>query len=301
MVAAQAAASEEKKKLEDAGLKYESHPYNNPLATMRQGWDFFVEGHVGHYDDDTAGFDRDGEFRILYVGVDYSLTPDVLIGALGQIDDTEEDVSNRDLGNLKGEVEGTGWMFGPFVGIRLTENLYFDARAAYGKSDNDIWLNDTSAGKRTGDFDTDRWLATATLTGAQYFGDWRLSPQIGLAYGKEWYDDFRNSLGQLVEGHDIAIGRLTGAIEVGYKWETSDGTRVEPHMSITGIWNFATDDLEIDGASLDRDESRAKLEGGVLVTTPQGWGLRAAGAYDGIGSDDLEAYSGSVWVNIPLN
>jgi outer membrane autotransporter protein len=192
-------------------------------------------------------------------------------------------------------------MFGPFVGIRLAENLYFDARAAYGKSDNDIWLNDTSAGKRTGDFDTDRWLATATLTGAQYFGDWRLSPQIGLAYGKEWYDDYRNSLGQLVEGHDIAIGRLTGAIEVGYKWETSDGTRIEPHMSITGIWNFATDDLEIDGASLDRDESRAKLEGGVLVTTPQGWGLRAAGAYDGIGSDDLEAYSGSLWVNIPLN
>jgi hypothetical protein len=301
-VAAQAAASEEQRKLAEAGLGYQNQPFNNPLLTMRQGLDFFVEGHIGRYEDDTAGFSRQGDFRILYIGADYSLAPNVLIGALVQIDDTREDVDNSELGNLTGNVEGTGWMAGPYVGLRLANNLYFDARTAYGTSENDIRLSDDDAGYRSGSFDTDRWLATATLTGSEYFGAWRISPQIGLAYGREWYDDYRNSLGQLVEGRDISIGRLTGAAEIGYKLDLSGGTVIEPHVSLTGIWNFATDKLELDGATdIDRDESRAKVEGGVLVLTPSGWSMRAAAAYDGIGSDDFEAYSGSVWVNVPLN
>ena len=116
------------------------------------------------------------------------------------------------------------------------------------------------------------------------------------------YGTFTNSLAQAVYGTDTTIGRLTGATEVGYRMEMSDGIIIEPHVSITGIWNFDSDDLEINDVLVEPDESRAKVEGGVIVrSTPRGWAVRAAGSYDGIGGNDFESYSGSFWLNIPLN
>ena len=48
-------------------------------------------------------------------------------------------------------------------------------------------------------------------------------------------------------------------------------------------------------------DNRAKVEGGVLIRAPSGWGVRAAGTYDGIGSGDFDSYGGSLWINVPLN
>lgn len=224
--------------------------------------------------------------------------PGILVGALVQVDDTKEDVVNPD---LTGTVEGTGWMVGPYVGIKLADNVFFDTRAAWGQSNNDITLWDPNAGDRSGSFDTTRWLATATLTGNEYIGNWRLSPQAGLAYGNEWYGAYTNSLGQEVPGNDISISRLTVGGEIGYRFGMAGGTTIEPHVSFTGIKNFATDDLVINGALVETSESRGKVEGGVLVQTPGGWGIRTAGSYDGIGGNDFESYGGSLWLNVPFN
>src|SRR5690606_17798422 len=110
---------------------------------------------------------------------------------------------------------------------------------------------------RTGSFDTTRWLATASLTGNWYHGPWRLTPQVGVAYGHEEYDTYRNSLGQTVDGASVSIGRATFATEVGYRFTMSDGTLIEPHLGITGIWNFDSDDLVINGTVVETNGSRA--------------------------------------------
>jgi len=296
--AAAAKVQEEQKKLKAAGLDYNGQAYNMPKNALNQRLDVWVEGHVSRYNDGTGGISRDGDFRILYVGADYAVAPGILIGALVQVDDTREDVDDP---TLIGEVEGTGWMAGPYIGIRLMDTLFFDARVAWGQSDNDIWLQDNAAGRRSGSFETDRWLASATLTGTYQFGNWRLSPQVGLAYGNESYDTYFNSLGQAVDGGEATIGRLTGGAEVGYQFRMRDGSILEPHIGLKGIWNFHTDDLSVGGVLVDSDESRARLEGGLLYRTPNGWALRGAAAYDGIGASDFEAYSGQLWLNIPLN
>lgn len=67
------------------------------------------------------------------------------------------------------------------------------------------------------------------------------------------------------------------------------------------IWNFDSEDLFINGVLADTDESRARVEGGILINMPSGLGFRGAAAYDGIGADDFEAVSGSLWINVPLN
>lgn len=192
-------------------------------------------------------------------------------------------------------------MIGPYFGVRMLDNLFFDARAAWGKSSNDFTLHDASVGLRSGEFDTDRWLASASLTGNQYYNLWRFSPQVKLSYGNERYDGLSTSLGQTIDGDSAAIGRLTGALEIGRSMYGPGGAIIEPHVAISGIWNFDSDDLYINGSLVETEGARAKIEGGVLIMTPAGLNLRAAAAYDGLGADDLEAVSGSVWLNIPLN
>lgn len=245
----------------------------------------------------TAGY-RLTNLSCTGTGANYAIAPGILVGALVQVDDTREDIDDP---TLLGEVEGTGWMAGPYIGIRLTGTLYFDARAAWGTSDNDIWLQDAASGWRNGTFDTNRWLANANLTGNYQFGSWRLSPQVGVAYGSESYDTYYNSLGQIVDGGEARIGRLTGGAEVGYQFRHNDGSVLEPHIGIKGIWNFQTDDLVVNRVIVDTDESRAQVEGGLLYRTPSGFAVRGALAYDGIGADDFESCTGQLWVNIPLN
>ena len=172
-------------------------------------------------------------------------------------------------------------MAGPYIGVKLGPNLLFDARIAWGTSHNDVTLTDAAAGTRTGNFDTTRWLSTATLTGNYNHGAWRLSPQAGLAYGNEQHDAFTNSLGQAVSGNNISIGRFTVGSEVGYRILLHDGSLLEPHIGVTGIWNFHSDDLVIDGVLVTPNRTRAKLEGGVILRSPGGPSVRAAVAYDG--------------------
>ena len=281
-----------------AGLNFADAPYINPSNALRPGLDVWVEGTIVRYNDDLGGVNRDGDFSVLYVGADYVVSPGVLIGALVQVDDTEEDIDDP---TLKGNIDGRGWMAGPYIGLRLADNLYFDARAAWGQSDNDLDLTDAALGRRTGSFETDRWLASATLTGNEYYGAWRFTPQIGIAYGEEDYGSYSTSLQQTIPGGGASIGRVTGTMEVGYRFNGYGGSIIEPHVAISGIWNFDSDDLYVNGVLADSDESRARVEGGLLITTPSGVGLRGAAGYDGLGADDFEAVSGSLWINVPLN
>jgi outer membrane autotransporter protein len=116
-----------------------------------------------------------------------------------------------------------------------------------GTSDNDISITDQAAGRRSGSFDTDRWLASANLTGNYYYNAWRFSPQIGIDYGNETFDTYRNSLSQIVRGSDASIGRLRGGGEIGYRMITSNGIIVEPTVSLEGLWNFDQSEVLVDG------------------------------------------------------
>jgi outer membrane autotransporter protein len=293
-----AAAAAANGKLTDPSLSFhDSYSGYTPLG-LTQRLDLWVEGQLTTYDDTLGGIRRDGDFKFLYVGMDYAISPGFLIGALVQIDRTDESIKDAD---LKGNIEGTGWMAGPYVGIKLRDNLFFDARAAWGRSTNDIALDDAVVDKRTGSFDTDRWLATATLTGNYQFGALRFSPQIGIAYGNETSDAYKTSLGQDVGAADVTIGRLTFGPEFAYTRRLQDGTLVEPHVSIKGIWNFDQETLDLSTGPVTPEEFRAQIEAGILIKTPDGYSVRAAGSYDGIGDKDLEAWSAKAWLNIPLN
>jgi len=156
-----------------------------------------------------------------------------MLGLLGQAD-----WMNEDSGRLGSNIDGQGWMAGPYLGILLGSHWQFDGRAAWGQSDNDINL----LGGR-GSFDTDRWLARGSLRGNWYSGAWRLTSITELGYVEEQQDSFRESGGAVVPGQTITLGRFTFGPELAYRmdangffvWETaaSLGRR---HRRAIGRW-----------------------------------------------------------------
>jgi outer membrane autotransporter protein len=176
--------------------------------------------------------------------------------------------------------------------------VFFDARAAWGTSDNTV----SPFGTYPDSFDTDRWLVRGNLTGNWHFGDWRFTPSVAVARIEEDQQAYVDSLGISIPGQTVALGRVTFGPEIGYRFFTNDGTAVEPHVALQGLWDFEKPDVLVIGSQVvGPDTFRGKVEGGLLFTMPQGFSLRATGSYDGIGSSDFHAYGGQLWVNQPLH
>ncbi len=261
-------------------------------APALDGIDVWVDGTYTGFHDDTGGGDRNGHLGVFYVGADRLINPALLIGVLAQFDSAQDD-STR----LGSNVEGKGWMAGPYVSAKLRENLFFDARGAWGTSDNEINL----IGLTKDSFDTTRLLATARLTGNYQLGGLRISPSVAVKYIKEEQKSFTNSLGIFIPGQSVTLGRLSFGPEFSYRHQAANGTIIEPHASITGLWDF--DDagpLTLGNTVAGGNDLRAKVDGGVRLTLPSGISLGAKVSYDGIGDNDFSAYSGKLQVNIPL-
>lgn len=66
-------------------------------------WDIWVEGRYSAFDDDNGNLDRDGHVGVLYVGGDYRVAKNMIVGALVQFD-----WSNDDSSVLASKVDGNG-------------------------------------------------------------------------------------------------------------------------------------------------------------------------------------------------
>ena len=91
-------------------------------------FDIWAEGRFNSLVDQDDEKDRKGQFGILHTGVDYRVSEDLLLGIMASFDWMREDVDE-----VEGEIDGTGWMVGPYISARLSEHLFFDGRVAWGR------------------------------------------------------------------------------------------------------------------------------------------------------------------------
>ncbi|WP_321343467.1 autotransporter outer membrane beta-barrel domain-containing protein [Breoghania sp.] len=268
---------------------------NNPsgLPPEQTLWDVWFRGSFTWFEDNTGGSDSDGVFAIFHAGADYLLTDRVLVGALFQLDYLDQDFTG-----LGASANGIGWMAGPYATLRLTNNLYFDTRAAWGTSANEISPFNTY----TDDFSTTRWLVRAGLIGDWSFGAWNLRPAANVAYMQETQEAYTDSLSVYIPEQTVGVGQLDFGPEVSYTYQRADGLFVSPRAKVTGIWNFKRDTY---GSTVTTTaagvEMRAKAEVGVNVRMPSGVRLEANGSYDGIGAEDYNALTGEMKLTVPLN
>jgi len=255
-------------------------------------WDIWVEGRYSAFDDDNGRLDRSGHVGVLYVGGDYRVAENMIVGALVQVDWAKDDSAI-----LQSKVDGTGWMIGPYLSMQVHENIYFDLRAAWGRSSNDIDVAAASAS-----FDTSRWLVRGTLAGNWVQDAWRFTPSAELAYVEERADAFTNSAGTFVPGQTVSLGRLQFGPEMGYRFRHTANSFLEPFAAIRGVWDFDNPDVAIiDGFVVGPGDFWGRLEGGLNWVTADGLFVRASASWDGMGASGYDGYTLQGTVNVPLN
>ena len=267
------------------------------LALGPDGDIAYVENHrfdawfEAQYKEFDAGADRRGDFGIAYAGVDYLLTPDVLVGALVSFDTMEETTDT-------GTVSGDGWMAGPYMTARLAPSLYFDGRLAAGESDNRI----SPFGVYTDEFPTGRWLSMASLTGEFQRGDWTIRPHASLSYLEERQKSYVDGVGATIPGRTVRLGQFKIGPAFTGRFEGAEGRIYSPYLKVDAIYNVGdttgatpaeANDAEVEGW-------RARVKAGVSMTTEHGTRLSLGATHDGIGRSDFETWGLTFELSVPI-
>ncbi|MBW3244229.1 choice-of-anchor D domain-containing protein [Epibacterium sp. DP7N7-1] len=275
---------------EPAGSETTEAPVFAPV--IASGWDFWAEG--------TYAVTESGNFEsrsgLFFAGVDYRWSDKVVLGVMGQLDITDED--NSAAGT---SASGTGWMAGPYVVVRLDQNLYLDVAATYGQSSNTV----NALGLFEDDFNTERFLLQGGLT-----GDFKLdarttiSPFARLIYYYEKQESYTDTLGRVIPSQEFDLGRFEFGPRVSWQLALDRNTQFSPYLSFSGIYDFnklqGTNPTDATLASSQSD-FRGRLEAGATFIVPdRGIKIAFEGFYDGIGASDFESYGASLNIHIPF-
>ena len=267
-----------------------------PIVKPETGFDVWVEGHFSSFKAQASDTSSSGSYGIIYLGADYMVTRSLMVGFLVQ-HDWMSDRSQQFLLPTS-TIEGQGTMAGPYVSGRLSPHLFFDARMAWGVSDNRI----NPFGTYQDSFATDRWLARGNLVGNWVFGNVRVTPSAGVTYASERQLAYTDSLGVAIPSQTVSLGRLSVGPEFAYRWFGAGGVLYEPQVSLKGVWDFQRPDVPtVSGLVVSPDALHARAELALLAKAANGFSVRGAVAYDGIGTSNFHDVSGRIWVSVPLH
>ncbi|MEM7215941.1 MAG: DUF1573 domain-containing protein, partial [Pseudomonadota bacterium] len=261
------------------------------VAPSRAGtWDVWLEIYGSRSTSDTS----ESSLGVGYVGAHYFVDDYTLVGLLGQIDWADESNSATN-----SSADGVGWMVGPYIAGQVPgEPLYYEARVAYGQSDNDI----SPLGTFTDAFETTRFLASGRVSGSFVYSDYTISPEARVSYFEETQESYTDSLNNVIPEQTISLGEVRFGPEVSRTFTLEDGMQLETAIGASGVFNFAVDDNNASqGFGLGNEDFRARLDGGFALIGPDGMQFTITGFYDGLGISDFESYGGSVRVVVPFN
>jgi outer membrane autotransporter protein len=159
---------------------------------------------------------------------------------------------------FNGVLKGDGWTTGGYLGWLITENLRFDASAAW----SDILANNVS-GTAVGNFTGSRWLMAGGLTGTYGWQRLVIEPSMRVYALWETENAYTDSLGILQPARSFETGRASAGTKVTYPFGWSDGVKLGPYAGLFADYYFSGDNALTPG----------------LTTVPllQGWGARATG------------------------
>jgi outer membrane autotransporter protein len=193
-------------------------------------------------------------------------------------------------------------LVGPYVTVRLTDSVFWQARAAWGKSSNEVspFLTYTDR------FGTIRWLASSTLIGRWESGPWVFKPKATIAYMEDLSDSYADTFGVVIPGVKNRLGQAKAGPEIGYLYLPNDDVKIEPHAGMQVIWNFADDVTATAIGPINSEPAgppgvRGRVDFGVRATMVRGLSIDFSGSYDGIGSPGYDAITGKVLVHVPMN
>jgi outer membrane autotransporter protein len=214
-------------------------------------------------------------------GLTRRLTPNFLIGVLGGYEtfDYRSD-------SLQGRLKGDGWTVGSYAGWRISQNVRFDAAAAYSGIG-----YDGTAGTATGSFGGHRFLLSGGLTGTYEQYGFRIEPSGRIYALWEREDAYVDSLGTQQADRRFSTGRASAGVKVAYPLAWMTNAEIAPYAGLYSDYYFNTDSTGVPAvgpavpAIYVLDGWSARAVGGVTARFANGAQISVGGERGGIGGD----------------
>lgn len=224
--------------------------------------------------DINSAWSEDSAYTLLSFGAHGFVNPDLLIGAMVQLDYADDGANNA---------SGTGWMVGPYFVAQVPgQPLYFEGRLLYGQTDNEI----SPLGTYTDSFETERVLAQLRATGEYVYQATTLMPLFDLTYTDDAAQTYTDSLGNVISGQKIALTQITAGMDFSTPISVQSGG-LDLTGGLSGIY------ASTDGGGADFEGSRGRAHLGLNYVTEFGGNIGVGTFYDGIGSN-YDSYGGAL-------
>jgi outer membrane autotransporter protein len=234
------------------------------------------------------------------------VSDNALVGVMVQFDDMSEQAEDlvEAAGAVAGaQLDGTGWMAGPYAVWEFAEGATLDVVALWGQSDNSV----NPLGFYEDEFETTRYMIRANVTGewkgpASPDGQLSIRPGVSWAHFEETQDAYTDSLGIVIPEQTISIGRLEAGPEIAYRVKgQGDGSWWEPNVAVRAVWDYDGADLMDElGSRVDAGQFRADASLGVRGQWSNGALVSAEARFSGVGTDDFAASTARVELRLPF-
>ncbi|WP_323760472.1 Ig-like domain-containing protein [Maricaulis sp.] len=257
-------------------------------------------------DDDRAGDQAESRFGLFQLGADWLVADNALVGIMVQIDQMSETADNpvEAAGAVSGaEIDGTGWMAGPYAVWEFAPGTTLDVLAMWGRSENTI----NPLGFYEDEFETTRLMIRANLTGEWSAprsdgGQLKIRPGVSWAHYEETQDGYTDSLAIAIPEQTISVGRLEAGPEVAYRMDGQrPGSWWEPTAAVRAVWDYDGADLmDESGRSIDDGQLRADATVGLRGQWANGAHVSAQARFSGLGNNDFSANGVRVELRMPF-
>lgn len=248
--------------------------------------DFWLAGRMQSYAATSSDMGTsDGNLGILYLGTRSMIGPDIMVGALAQVDRGVETGKYN-----ASEMTASGWMAGPYMSMKLGSGVVFDGRAAWGATENVV------ASPGIDDTQTARRLVRGKLTGTREVSGWKVAPSVGLVYVEDAVRDSATG-----ETKAAGTGKVEVLPEVSRRFAVNDETFIEPRAAVgafVGFDEFSA--LNPAVPSVGPTDVQLKAEAGLAVGVKDGSSLQATGGVESGTTTTPENWTGRLQLNVPL-
>ncbi len=168
--------------------------------------------------------------------------------------------SAADSADAAASTRTTAYGVGARAAVALGGRLSLRASAQYERGDNTATVDSA-----TGNFASDRFKATADLTGAAWIGALRLAPHIGVSYEEIWRAAYTDSAATLVPGTHSTAAKIIAENEIAYSFA------LQPFPRLVTVHPYVRGGLE--WTLLSPDEILYRAGGGFRCTGARkpGW------------------------------
>ena len=252
-------------------------------------WDIWSEGRIAFFDSNSG---QTGSMGVIHTGIDYLVNEELLLGLRAQFD-----WMGQDFAETSGNVNGTGWMAGPYAMVKLGDNFYFDVSAVWGSSVNSI----SPYGTYIDEFTTTRWMINGSLVGEFTADNWTFRPTVSLLYIDEYQYGYTDSMSVAIPDQSVSLGELRFAPRISYENQLENGDLLVPWAEISGIYAFGgSSNPGVSSLAAKTMGISGGVKAGIDLKTVGGAMLNISGQYEGIGSG-ASSYGASLGLSAPLN